>query len=101
MSDEAILASLAVAFAAFCIWLTIRIINRRERWVKQLAGKLAVAFVVYYPLSIGLGFWFMTCGWLPRWAAKGIAYFYGPIIFAGKFRPIGDLVDWYISLWLD
>jgi len=27
-----LLAALAVAFAAFCIWLTVRIITRRERW---------------------------------------------------------------------
>jgi type VI protein secretion system component VasK len=24
--------TLAVAFAAFCVWLTVRIVNRHERW---------------------------------------------------------------------
>lgn len=27
-----VLPTLAVAFAAFCVWLTVRIYNRRERW---------------------------------------------------------------------
>jgi len=29
-----VLSALAVAFAAFCVWLAIRIFNRRERWAK-------------------------------------------------------------------
>ena len=28
------LPTLAVAFAAFCVWLVVRIVNRRERWAK-------------------------------------------------------------------
>jgi hypothetical protein len=28
------LPALAVAFAAFCVWLAVRIVNRRERWAK-------------------------------------------------------------------
>src|SRR5438045_1440998 len=30
-----LLAVIGVAFVAFCIWLTVRIINRRERWAKR------------------------------------------------------------------
>jgi hypothetical protein len=26
----------AVAFAAFCVWLTVRVVNRRERWAKWM-----------------------------------------------------------------
>jgi hypothetical protein len=28
-----LLSILSVAFAAFCVWLIVRIVNRRERWV--------------------------------------------------------------------
>jgi hypothetical protein len=29
------LAVFCVAFAAFCVWLGVRIVNRRERWAKR------------------------------------------------------------------
>lgn len=39
-----LLPTLAVALAAFCVWLTVRIVNRRERWAKwALAIALALA----------------------------------------------------------
>ena len=34
-------------FAAGCVWLTLRIINRRERWAKWTLLWLIVALVVY------------------------------------------------------
>jgi hypothetical protein len=40
-----------VAFAAFCVWLTVRIVNRRERWAKWTAA--GVVLFVLYPLSVG------------------------------------------------
>jgi hypothetical protein len=49
------LSILGVAFAAFCVWLTVRIVNRRERWAKwTLAG---VALPVVYLLSVGPVIW--------------------------------------------
>jgi hypothetical protein len=46
------LPALSIAFAAFCVWLGVRVYNRRERWAKwTLAG--AVALPVLYVLSIG------------------------------------------------
>src|SRR5262245_39771496 len=29
-----LLPTLAASFAAFCVWLTLRIVNRKERWAK-------------------------------------------------------------------
>jgi hypothetical protein len=53
-----VLPALAVAFAAFCVWLTVRIVNRRERWAKwTLTAVLAVAFLgppVSYPWAKGV-----------------------------------------------
>jgi hypothetical protein len=57
----ALLSTLAVAFAAFCVWLTVRIVNRRERWAKRTAVSLVVV-LVGYPLSFGPAMW--TMGWL-------------------------------------
>ncbi len=48
------LAIFGAAFAAFCVWLTVRIVNRRERWAKWLALALAILTVAGYPASVGL-----------------------------------------------
>jgi len=53
-----VFTALAVAFAAFCVWLTVRIVNRREKWTKwTLTAVLAVAFLappVSYPWAKGV-----------------------------------------------
>lgn len=41
-----VIAILAIAFAAFCIWMTVRIINRRERWAMWLAVIFGVLIYV-------------------------------------------------------
>jgi len=48
---DVVVPVLGVASAAFCVWLAVRIYNRRERWAKWTAVGLAV--VVAYPLSFG------------------------------------------------
>lgn len=49
--SEAIFAVLGVTSTAFCIWLTVRIVNRRERWAKRTA--VAIVVLAIYPLSFG------------------------------------------------
>jgi hypothetical protein len=44
------LSIFGVAFAALCVWLMVRIVNRKERWAKWTAVALAVMLVAY-PLS--------------------------------------------------
>jgi hypothetical protein len=43
-----LLPALAVAFAAVCVWLTVRIVNRRERWAKWT---LAAALIAGCPFA--------------------------------------------------
>jgi hypothetical protein len=50
------LPNLAIAFAAFCIWLTVRMINRRERWVKWTLAAV-VCMPVLYVASFGPACW--------------------------------------------
>jgi len=40
------------ALVAFAVWLTVRIINRHERWAKRTAIVI-VLVVVAYPISLG------------------------------------------------
>lgn len=42
-----VLAAIATAFAAICIWFTMRTINRRERWAKWTLVTVASLPVLY------------------------------------------------------
>jgi len=56
-----VFAALAFAFAAFCVWLGVRIFNRRERWAKLLAiatAILAVAGAAFVGLGLVLDYYF-------------------------------------------
>ena len=46
----------AVTFAALCIWLTVRLVNRRERWAIRLAIATIAVLVVYLALA-GLAYY--------------------------------------------
>jgi hypothetical protein len=47
-----VLPVLGVAFAAFCIWLAVRIFNRRERWAKWTLATV-IGLPVLYVGSFG------------------------------------------------
>jgi hypothetical protein len=53
-----LLPVLGVAIAAFAVWLTTRIVNRRERWAKRTALGLVAGIV--YLLSMGPACWFTS-----------------------------------------
>ncbi|HEY2251160.1 MAG TPA: hypothetical protein VGH74_08875, partial [Planctomycetaceae bacterium] len=44
------------AFVAFCVWLTVRIVNRRQRWAKWTLATV-VGFPVLYVASFGPACW--------------------------------------------
>ena len=84
----------------FRSWLTVRIVNRRERWAKwTLAASLALAAA--YPLSIGPLQWLDQRSPLPGWADKPIEIIYTPLSWTIQRSEIASAaVDWYIDLWL-
>jgi len=43
-----ILPSLGVTLAAICVWLAVRIINRRERWAWRTAVVMPFAMLIIY-----------------------------------------------------
>ena len=51
-----LLPIIAIVFAAFCIWLTVRIVNRRERWAKRTLAAV-VGLPLTYVLSFGPACW--------------------------------------------
>ena len=54
-----IIASLAFAFAAFCLWLTVRIVNRREKPRLAFWATVVVALVAGAALFV-----LFTAPWL-------------------------------------
>lgn len=105
-----VFVAFGAAYAAVAVWLTVRIINRRERWAKRTAAAL-VGLSVLYVLSSGpmqcvafrsrrthvnelsgpgmmietieTGFW---------WPAA-----YAPLLWASE-QSWGDVVNWYWRL---
>lgn len=90
-----ILPTLAVAFTAFCVWLTVRIVNRRERWAKwTLAG--VVGLPVLYVASFGPACWITSS---INFGEPMIPIVYRPVIWAMRGpKPIREAVFRYSLL---
>jgi hypothetical protein len=95
-----VIALLGVVFAAFCIWLTVRIVNRRERWAKRTA--IALAAALFYPLSWGPALWLQYRGYLPESVTPALAAFFWPLEWFSINGPqqMRGLVAWFGRLWL-
>ena len=96
---EILFPALAVAVAAFCVWLGVRIVNRRERWAMWTAACLLVLLVIY-PLSAGPAMWFdvkLSSRYRsPQWFRATIGQLYVPLVTA-----LGHGPDWLEELWSD
>jgi hypothetical protein len=89
-----IIAALAFACAAFCVWLTVRIVNRRERWAKWTAVLVAFVVLVGYPLSFGPACWInLRTGS----GSRAIGAFYRPI--GWLYLHSGDALGEVIGAW--
>jgi hypothetical protein len=96
-----ILPALAVSIAALLIWLTIRIVNRRERWAKWAAAGLILLVIAAYPLSVG-----PVLVFAPSLRIRADEFYrcYYPIYWASYRSEIVDQVvfDWYCEyIWQD
>jgi hypothetical protein len=93
-----VLPALPVAFATFCVWLGVRIFNRRERWAKWTAAGLVAGIIaspVIYFLAVGPALALYMAGVLGEKAWDNFQY---PIVLLGYYGAIpGSLCDWYAS----
>jgi hypothetical protein len=100
--DEHFVAGLGLMFAAFCIWLTVRIINRRERWAKWTLAAV-VGLPVLYVASFGPAcWWFSAISELPHAklpAFRRVPQVYRPIGWVARRRPtlLRGLIGWYAT----
>jgi hypothetical protein len=88
-----IFAILGLAFAGFCVWLAIRIVNRRERWAKRTAAVVLVVMLAVYPLSIGPACWLsshLDCG------ASAVTVVYRPLLLFVPNAARGTLMKYSI-----
>jgi len=54
-----LIPTLVVVFAAFCVWLTVRIVNRKEGWVKWMLATV-IGLPVLYVASFGPACWIVS-----------------------------------------
>ena len=93
-----------VTFASACVWLTIRIINRRERWAKRTLVALIVLPVLYVA-SIGPAQWlwvYAVPDSLCPQCRKAITTLYSPLTSLAEHSDLLDrTVGAYLGLWID
>jgi len=91
-------STVGIALAAFGIWLTVRLYNRRQRWSKRMALGIAVAVLLAYPLSIGPVM--SSALWLGSGpdAMTAITRFYRPVFsITRKSEATKTAMNWYLD----
>ena len=96
-----------VVVAAFCAWLTVRIINRNELWAKRTGVALAVVLV--YVFSIGPACRMeQNASGTPAFYAGSlwgnsslVDTIYAPLEWASDTFPFAHYaITWYVSQWV-
>jgi len=107
--------AIAVASAAFCVWLTVRIVNRREKWAKWALAAMA-GVPLMYVASFGPLCWVLAIpadefrqrlnerqrDGLISDLPNRLAYFYWPLgRMISESRPgKPSVIERYARLWL-
>jgi hypothetical protein len=88
-----ILPAFAVAFSAFCVWLAVRIVNRRERWAKWTLA-VTLSLPVLYAVSFGPACWITS---RVNVGVPVVNVIYLPMLWIRDVSPefIGDGILWY------
>jgi hypothetical protein len=99
----AALLFLGAAYAAFCLWLAVRFINRRERWAKRTIVGVAALTIALYPWSWGPSIFVCEKYGSPSWMVTAMEV-YRPMVFAVKkwgrsriLMPYILYTDWWIG----
>lgn len=95
-----ILPTLAIAFAASCVWLTVRVVSRKERWAKWMLVALALAA---YPISYGPFLYAWTAAGQPIWLGEVFDVAYYPIeqVRRSGPMPVSRAMAAYGNWWID
>jgi hypothetical protein len=95
--SEVVCAGLGIIFAASCVWLTVRIVNRRKkRGMPFWATVVVAAVLVAYPLSLGPACWITS---RTNVGAAVVGRVYHPIMaLTSRWRPAFGLAFDYSTL---
>lgn len=99
---ESLFILAGASFATFCIWLTVRLINRRERWAKRTAIALLVGILFGYPLSWRPAIYVYHAIDRPAWMEATLSV-YEPLVWllnSGRpwiFEPYRSYIFWFIG----
>jgi hypothetical protein len=84
-----------IAFAAFCVWLTVRIINRRERWAKWTLA-VTLSLPVLYAASFGPACWISSRIGI---GSRAVSVVYQPLLrLCMRDTYLADAFWWYASI---
>ncbi len=90
-----LLPILSAAFAAFCVWLTVRIVNRRERWAKWTLA-VTLSLPVLYVASFGPTCWISSRTGI---GSRAVAVVYQPMLrLCMRNTYLGDAFLWYAAI---
>jgi prepilin signal peptidase PulO-like enzyme (type II secretory pathway) len=92
----AVLSIFGVIFAAFCVWLAVRIINRREHWAKRSLAT-AIGLPVLYVASFGPACAFVDRRMLPRSTLNTV---FSPCVFlvTDEPKPLGNALSAWAAM---
>src|SRR5258708_39248575 len=94
-----VLPGFGVAFAAVCVWLTVRAFNRRERWAKWTL-MCVIGMPALYVLSSGPMIWLARKVDAPHWAFSTLEQIYGPLIWLAMWGGyFGQAFLRYLDWW--
>jgi hypothetical protein len=89
--SEAILPALGVLFAAVCVWLTVRIINRKERWAKRTLA-VVIGLPALYVLSVGPMTRLVIHYPVPAWVRHAYRRVYAPLVWVSQKSTTANYV---------
>jgi hypothetical protein len=88
--------AMAIYLSALCIWLTVRIVNRREQWAKRTLA-VVVGLPVLYFLSFGPLMWLEAQGYMYSSFGDHLRAYAAPVrmIYDHSPQPIKNVLAWY------
>jgi hypothetical protein len=95
--NEGILPVLGMAFAAFTIWLTMRVINRGWKPGRRFYAIVFLAAPLVYPVSFGPACWISS----RSGGTKIVAFVYQPILetcVTPRKSIVKDVALWYARI---
>lgn len=95
-----VLSIIGIVFAAVSVWLTVRIVNRREKWAKWTLAAVLLAPIVYYA-SCGPALYISLKAGEPDWMEPVIVHGYAPVRWVTESSD--TLRAWhleYVELWM-